>query len=124
MIKLNDLIRAKKVIESLSREKVAIKTSYKFMKFINTVQADEDFYQNKFREIIEEFAEKDGDGKYIASEGGVKIQEDKREECFKAVADLEGTEVDKPNIIFTLDEIGELKLSTEDLAPLFLFIEE
>ena len=124
-MKLKDIIKARTVIGTLYREKISVKLAYKFMKFINATQKDEDFINEKMQEIIKEYGERDEKNKFVEAEGGgVKINPDKQEECMAKTIELDKTEVDDPGIVFTLDELDELKLSIVDMNALYPFIKE
>ena len=124
-MKLKDIIKARSVLSTLYKEKISVKLAYKFMKFINTTQKDEDFLNEKMQGIIEEFGERDENNEFTKLEnGGIRIRPDKQKECMDKTIELDETEVDNPNITFTLDELDELKLSIVDMDALNPFIKE
>ena len=76
-------------------------------------------------ELITTYAAKDSSGNPVVNDNGaVKIIQDKLKEAGVAMNELNNTEVDKPNIKFTLEELEELKLSIGDMYLLDEFIEE
>ena len=76
------------------------------------------------QEIIEKYGEKDEGGNFIETETGIQIQKEYRDDCHKAIVELESTEVDKPSLSITYDELEDIKISTEGMTSLFAFIEE
>lgn len=123
-MKLIELLEARFSIHSLSKEKMPVKLAYRFTKFLKETNTEEDFYKEKLQEILLKYGEKDENGNYVVTPTGRKIREDAKDECFAAVVELESTEVDKPDISFTINELGELKMSPETMNSLFAFIKE
>lgn len=121
---IKQLIGAKRVIMSLIQEKLSPKLSYKLMKFVDKIEVEEKFYNKKCGELIEKYGERDEKNKLIYLETGVKIKKDKSLEFQAELDELDKVEVEKPDIVFTLDELGELKLSVADMYFLQDFIVE
>lgn len=118
------LIQAKNVLAPVFQEKLSPKLSYKLMKFLNKINVEERFYGEKMREIIAQYCEKDNDGKYIQTDVGLQIKNGCIDECNQAISELDLTEVDVPDIAFTIDELSEIKLSVNDMMALSPFITE
>lgn len=118
-------INATKIFNQVAQTKVSSKLAYKIMKLCKAAIAEEEFYNNKRNEIINEYAVRDEDGKISVSDDGmISIVKDKIQEAEMALKELNEIEVDVPNIKFTLDELDELKLSVADMFVLDAFIEE
>jgi hypothetical protein len=95
------------------------------MKLCKSIAIEEEFYNSKRNEIINEYAVKDENGKVVVSkEGMITIDPDNIDEANAAVAELNNIEVDMPNVRFRLEELEELKLSVADMFVLDAFIEE
>ena len=123
-MRLSEIIKARMTVAMLYREKIAGKLAYKFLKFLTATETDERFYREKLQEIIEKYGEKDEGGNFIETETGIQIQKEYRDDCHKAIVELESTEVDKPSLSITYDELEDIKISTEGMTSLFAFIEE
>lgn len=124
-MKLNEIITARNTIASLYKEKVSPNLAYKFIKFIKNTQIDEEFAKKEMQRILDVYGEKDENGKFISgSDGGIKICEDKKDECYKEIESINNTEVDDVGVVFTLSEFEELRLSAEDINAIFSFIKE
>ncbi|MGN1155556.1 MAG: hypothetical protein ACI4TK_05230 [Agathobacter sp.] len=121
---IKQLIGAKRVIMSLIQEKLSPKLSYKLMKFIDKIEVEEKFYNTKCEELIEKYGERDEKNKLIYLETGVKIKKDKSIEFQAELDEVDKVEVEKPDTVFTLDELDELKLSVADMYFLQDFIVE
>lgn len=119
-----NLIKAKEVLEPLLQQKVSPKLSYKIMKFVSKIEVEETFYNSKLKEIINKYGLKDSNDEFVTSDGGIKIIDGLQEECKSALIELDSTEVENPNIKFTLDELSEIKLSAIDMFALDAFIDE
>lgn len=120
-----NLMNATRVFVQIGQTKISSKLAYKIMKFCKSVAADEEFYNNKRNEIINEYAVRDENGAIVQSDDGVvNIIQDKIPEANAALMELNGVEVEAPNIKFSLSELEELKLSVADMFALDAFIEE
>lgn len=123
-MKITEILEARKAVLSIYTEKLPSKLAYKFTKFLKETNTEEEFYKEKLQGIMKEYGEKDDSGKYIEVNNGIKIKDADKEKCIMAVVELEATEVDVPKTKFTIDEFGDIKLSTEVMVALFAFIEE
>ena len=119
------LISAAQIFNQFRQVQISSRLAYKIMKFCKSVSIEEEFYNDKRNDIINEYALRDKNGQIIVSdEGMIRIVEDQINEANKALAELNDIEVEVPNIKFTLAELEELKLSVEDMFILDAFIEE
>ena len=103
-----------------------LKGAYKINKIKKAVEKEGEFYQEKFQEIVNLYAQKDENGELIFSEDGnqIMIKEGMIEECNKALADLQELEVEVDNCGLTLDDLGEnLECTPEELEALMPFME-
>ena len=123
-MKLNELLLARKVIVSKSQTQVPARLAYKMMKFIKGTEDEENFYNEKLRAIIEEYGARDKEGKLEGESGGVKIRPDALSACKSAIKELDGTQIDAPQITFNLDEIEPLTLSAKEMLALEYFVKE
>lgn len=112
----------------LKQINLPIKTAYKLNKIFAACDAEVQFYQTQFKDIIESYAEKDIDGNFIYiddEQKAVKVKEGKESECQQKMNELLNLDVDiKCDSLLTLDELGFLNLSIEEYKPLFPFIKE
>ena len=116
-MKLYELLEARTIINKNidGTKSISAPLAYKIMKLIKNTQNDCDFYQEKFNAILNEYGEKDENGQFIQAEGGIKIQDGKMDECTAKVKELNETEVELPNIKFTLDELSPYSFSISDM---------
>ena len=119
------LINVTKIFERFAQDRISSKLAYKIMKLCKNAATEEEFYNTKRNEIIDMYATKDENGQVVVSEDGmIQIVPDKIDAANAALQELNGIEVEVPNIRFTLDELDGLELSVADMFALDAFIEE
>lgn len=124
-MKMYEILDFSKVYNSIKDEKMSIKTAYKLNKLIKKIEEENNFYNIKFHEIIEQYAEKNDQGEYqYIDENSIKIKEGKEQECYKKVSELQNLEIETPNITFSIEELGNINLTIDTVNMLMPFIEE
>lgn len=108
-----------------SRTDLPVKTAYKVVRFFETVEKEASFYRDELIKILNEYAERDEEGKVVVSEDGqnIKIKEELLTECEDKLKELADMEVDKPSVTFNLEELPD-GWSAQELELLMPFIEE
>lgn len=102
-----------------------LKGAYKINKIKKAVEKESEFYQEKFQEIVNQYAQKDDNGELVFSDDGnqIMIKEGMVEECNKALEDLQELEVEIDNYGLTLDDLGEdAECTPEELEALMPFM--
>ena len=125
-LKMSNIIALKGVCENLKSQKTSVKTAYKISKILSAVEKEFEFYQAKFMEIINEYAEKDENGQPVMTDGGngVKINPEKIGEAQTKMVELETIEAEINVAPLTLDELEGLEISISDMQTLSYVIEE
>lgn len=123
-MKLSKLLQIRKILGIHSQEKVPTILAYKIMKFIKASEQEGAFYNEKFRKIIEKYSEKDEKGNPVLDGNNIKLNQETAEECTKAVYELENTEVEVPNVSFTINELEPLAFSVSEMFILDDLIKE
>lgn len=125
-IQLKTLFSFLTVFEKIKDERGSIKTSYKIAKFLKALNDEKENYIKVLQDIINEYGEKDENGKVKVSEDQqtVPIIPEKREECYQKISELEETEIEFSLPSFTLDELSTFNLSIEDLSIIDILISE
>jgi len=103
-----------------------LKGAYKINKIKKAVEKESEFYQEKFQEIVDQYAQKDENGEVVFSEDGnqIMIKDGLVEECNKALNDLQELEIEIDNYGLTLDDLGEdVECTPEELEALMPFME-
>lgn len=118
-MRIQKILAMEEAIKNLKSKNLPIKTAYRLLKFAEFVATESDNYRNLFRQILNEYAEKNEDGSFIFSEDGTNVilQKDHIKEANEKVSELNQLEVDVP-YTFDLREFENLEISLEDLAPL------
>ena len=125
-MKMYEVLEFQKLYEKIKDSKMPFKTAYKFSKLIKALEVEIQFYQEKFGELVEKFAERDEEGGFIfLDEGqGVKIKKEDIQECNQQMADLNNLEVDIDVEEFSIDELEQIDLTIEDMRVLLPYIKE
>ena len=125
-LKMSNIILLKGVCENLKSQKTSVKTAYKISKILNAVEKEFEFYQAKFVEIVNEYAEKDENGQPLMTDSGngVKINPEKITEAQTKMFELEAIETELNITPLSLDELEGLEISISDMQNLSCIIEE
>lgn len=102
-----------------------LKVAYKMNKLKKAIKTESEFYLDKFRGIIDTYAKRDEDGKYILSEDEtqIMIQEDKLDVCNEELVNLQELTVEIDNLGLSIDDFGDnIECTPEDLEPLMPFL--
>lgn len=120
------LINAANIFNQVAQTKISSKTAYKIMKLCKSIVVEEEFYNQKRSDIINQYADRDENGQIKLSEDGtmINILPDKLAEAESAMLELNNIEVETPNIRFYLSELEDLKFSVQEMFLLDAFIEE
>ena len=118
-MRIQKILAMEEAIKNLKSKNLPIKTAYRLLKLAEFVVTESDNYLNLFRQILDEYAEKNEDGSFVFSEDGTNVilKKDHIKETNEKVSELNQLEVDVP-YTFDLKEFENLEISLEDLAPL------
>lgn len=118
-MRIQKILAMEEAIKNLKSKNLPIKTAYRLLKLAEFVATESDNYRNLFRQILDEYAEKNEDGSFVFSEDGTNVilKKDHIKEANEKVSELNQLEVDVP-YTFDLREFKNLEISLEDLAPL------
>lgn len=126
-MKMIEAINVKNTLGNFINIQLPISFSYKIMKFISSVEKEEQFFNQKLKELIEEYSEKDNNGAPVmTSQQSFKIAKDKEKECEEKVKELENLDVEVFEFKISLEDIEkmELKVTPKELYSLSPIIEE
>lgn len=104
-INFQQLNALKTSLEKLQPLSLSFKTKYQLTKLATSLDKNLEFYQNSFRQIIEDYAEKDENGeiKFVdENKQQISIPQEKIKECNEKFASLSEVQYDMPDI--ELDE--------------------
>lgn len=126
-MKMSDLILLARLRSKIADQKMPIKTTYKFTRLFKEIEEQVEFFDNTIQNLIKQYGQKDENNKFILTEdkNGVKIKEDKYDECMNKINELNNLEISlnyTPS--FSIDELENSELSMEELSLLMPFITE
>ena len=102
-----------------------LKVAYKLNKLKKAVEAEGEFYSNKFQEIVDTYAKKDENGNIVFSDDGnqIMIKEGMVDECNQVLEDLQSLTVEIDNCNLTIDDFGDnIECTPEELEALMPFL--
>lgn len=125
-MKMYEILELQTLYNSIANIKLPLKTTYKFTRLMKRAEAELEFYQTKFQEIISEYGEKDSDGQYKFIENGqsIAIISGKEQECSAKLLELRNLDVEINDIKFTIEELEGIDVSISELACIMSLIED
>lgn len=125
-ITMEQVIEFRNNIDFFANTNLPLKGAYKINKIRKALDKESDFYGEKFQEIIDTYAKKDENGDIVFSEdqNEIMIQEDKIEECNKALEDLQSLEIQVDNYNLIAEDLGDdMECTPDQLEALMPFFE-
>lgn len=123
-IKLQEIINLREFCSRVKNELVDMELAYKLYQLSKITNENVDFYNNKMKELLLKYCEKEDDGTIKQINDNFVIMPNYSQEFAKAVYDLQNLEIEIIDIKFTLDNFNTLKLSSSDINNLINFIEK
>ena len=125
-MKMYEVLELQQLYNSIFNIKLSLKTAYKFARLMKRVESELEFYNQKFQEIVQEYAEKDENGQYKIIDNGqsIAIIPGKESECNAKLFELRNLEVVIDDIKFTIDELEKIDISIENLMCIMSLIED
>lgn len=126
-MKFSEVFEILEIRNLLVDKKLPIKVSYKLTRFFNELENEAKFFNETLQKLIEEYGKKDENGNYIYTEDkqGVKIQDDKFQECMDKIDELNKLEVNLTYIPeFTIEELEPLDLEMKYISLLLPYIKD
>ena len=125
-ITMNQLIDFKNNEGFFANTNLPLKGAYKLNKIKKAVEKENEFYVEKFQEIVNTYARTDENGELVYSEDGnqILIKDGMVDECNQALEDLQKLEVQIENYGLSLEDLGEdIKCTPDELEALMPFME-
>jgi hypothetical protein len=125
-MKMFEVLELQSLYNSILNVKLPLKTTYKFTRLMKRAEAELEFYQTKFQEIVAEYGEKDKNGQYKFTEDGqsIAIIAGKEQECNAKLLELRNLDVEFNDIKFTIEELEGIDVSISELACIMSLIED
>ena len=124
-MKMYEVLDLQTLYTSIKNVKLPLKTTYKFTRLMKRAEEEIAFYQEKFREIVEEYGVKeDGQYKLTADGQSVVIIPGKEAECNSRLNELRNLEIEINDIKFSIEELEGIEVSVTELSCLMSLIED
>lgn len=126
-MKLSETFQILEIRNQIIEQKLPIKTSYKFTRFFEQLEKEVKFFNETLQKVVEEYGQRDENGEFVLTDDkqGVKIKEDKFNECMEKIDELNNIEIQLTYIPeFTLDELEPLNLEMKYIQFLMPYIKE
>jgi hypothetical protein len=124
-MKMYQVLELQNLYNSIANIKLPLKTTYKFTRLMRRAEEEISFYQEKFREIVEEYGVKENDEYKLTPDGqSIVIVPGKEIECNKKLAELRNLDVFIDGIKFTIEELEGIDVSISELSCLMPLIED
>lgn len=126
-MKMSNLLQLNQLKSKIINNVMPIKTTYKFTRLFKEVDENVEFFNKTLSDLLDNYGQKDENGEYILTNdgNGVKIKEDKYDECIAKIDELNALEA---NLVyqptFKIEELDNIELSMNELELLMPFIEE
>ena len=122
---LKQVIEARDVLKRLATKSCKPQLAYSIMKILKETADNEDFYVDKYREIMDECAIKDKDGSYKVEKGLFVLKDGCKDKFNEKMTELCSIEVENTGRKLKLSELEEsLNLTPNDMYSLDIFIAE
>ena len=124
-IKMYQLVDFPVFFQKVKSQKLPFKTSYRLTLLATEVQKHIDFYQESFRNLLNEYGKKDENGNLMPTEDGqgVLLIEETMNEAYQKLAELRELDVELPDTKFSVDDFGDIEMSPEEMIIVMPFIE-
>lgn len=124
-MKMYEVLDLQVLYNNIATIKLPLKTTYKFARLMKRAEEEIAFYQEKFREIVEEYGVKEkGEYKFTPDGQSIVIIEGKEAECNAKLLELRNLEVQIDNIKFSIEELEGIDVSIQELSCLMSLIED
>ena len=125
-LKMYEIVDFPSFFEKVRNQKLSFKTSYRLTILAGEIEKHINFYQENFRNILTEYGQKDENGNLVQTDDGqgIKIIEDKIDECNAKIIELRNLDVELPDIKFSIDDFGDIALTPMEVYIIKPFIAE
>ncbi len=123
-IKMEELVSFYQRSDVFSNKTLPLKGAFKLNRIKKDMEEDFDFYQEKFRDILEKYAQREENGEVKLSEDGsqVLIKDGEIDKATKELDELNLMEIEIDNYDFNIDELGNIDCTPEELEVIMPFL--
>jgi len=125
-VKIYQIKNFNDIYEKIKNTTLPIKVGYSLAKLAACAQKEMDIYQSQLNKIIQEYGARDENDQLMQTEDGtgVKIQEDKIQECQEKLNELLTLEVEIDIKPISLNALENIELSLNEITSLSPFLIE
>lgn len=125
-LKIYQLTDLPTFFDKVKTQRLPFKTSYHLTLLIQEVEKHINFYQEQFRNLLNEYGKKDENGNLIPTEDGqgIMLAEETMNEAYAKLAELRELEVTLPEVKFSVDDFANVELSPQEMVIIMPFIQE
>ena len=125
-VTMDQLITFRNNGDFFANTNLPLKGAYKLNKIKKAVEKENEFYIEKFQDIVNTYAKTDENGELVYSDDGnqIMIKDGMVDECNKALDDLQKLEVQIENYGLSLEDLGDdVECTPDELEALMPFME-
>ena len=124
-INFNNALAFRTFYSKIKDQRFSLRTGYRLNCIAKALEPHISFYQENITNIINEFAEKDENGKIIPDENGnFKIPTEYIQTCNERINELLELEINIDVKQLSIDELENIEIGMDDLAGISPFITE
>ena len=125
-LKIHEILDFPTFFAKVKSQKLPFKTSYRLTMLAQEIEKHIVYYQEQFRNLLNEYGQKDDNGNLIpTSDGqGIRLIEDKMEEAYTKISELRTLEIELPDYTFSADDFDNIELSPEEMIAIMPFIKD
>ena len=123
-VTMQNIIDFRETAQAFRAKSLPLQGAYNLMKISNALDKEMEFYSTKFQEILNTYGDKDENGNFKFSADGdqIIIKDGMVDECNEALGNLLNMEVTVDNLDFTIENLGEMNCTPEELEGLMPFL--
>ena len=125
-MQLSKVVEFHNLYSTLKEKEMPVLVAYKLNQIEDVCEKNNKFFEEKTRDIINKYAEKDSDGKPLFTEDqkSVRIQQDFIDTCVKELQELSEIDVDVPDIKININDLNDIKITVAEMGALMPFIKD
>ena len=125
-IKMYQILDFPTFFAKVKSNKLPFKTSYRLTMLAQEAEKHINYYQEQFRDLINEYGAKDDNGNLIPTEDGqgIRLIEETINEAYTKIAELRNLDVELPDYTFCADDFDNVELSPEEMIAIMPFIKD
>lgn len=123
-MQLSKVVEFHRNYSALKEKVMPVLVAYKLNQIEIVCEKNNSFFEEKTREIIEKYGEKDSAGNFVFTEDkqSIKVKPDYILDCEKEMRELSEIDVDIPDIKININDLSDVKMTVAEMGILMPFI--